>query len=152
MYAKKIGVHEQLAFMKLHWPTFNSRVSRGMMIAQGDLCPAALCATYRVRIAYRGGDPPEVHVLQPSLRPRVAGELIPHMYGQERLCLYLPDTQQWEPDKLIATTIVPWTSLWLYFYEVWHATSEWLGGGIEPGKTRPIRNRPEHEPFEKEQS
>ena len=29
-------------------------------------------------------------------------------------------------------TIVPWASLWLYYYEVWHATGEWLGGGEHP--------------------
>jgi hypothetical protein len=33
----------------------------------------------------------------------------------------------------IATTIIPWLSLWLYYYEVWHATGEWMGGGIEHG-------------------
>lgn len=142
MYAKTIGVHEQMAFMRLRWPTFTSRVCRGKLVMEGELCPDALCATYRARITYRGGDNPEVCIVQPQLRPRVEGESIPHMYGQEFLCLFLPGTQEWAPDKLIALTIVPWTSLWLYFYEVWHATGEWLGGGVEPGKTRPIRRAP----------
>jgi hypothetical protein len=30
----------------------------------------------------------------------------------------------------IAATIVPWLSLWLYYYEVWLATGAWEGGGI----------------------
>ncbi|MGH8092034.1 MAG: hypothetical protein ACREIF_00990 [Chthoniobacterales bacterium] len=30
----------------------------------------------------------------------------------------------------LADTIVPWTSRWLYFYEIWLATGEWMGGGI----------------------
>ena len=34
----------------------------------------------------------------------------------------------------IADTILPWTSLWLYFYELWHATGQWLGGGEHPGE------------------
>ena len=31
--------------------------------------------------------------------------------------------------KLISNTIIPWTIEWLYFYELWLATGEWLGGG-----------------------
>ena len=61
------------------------------------------------------------------------------MYEQDRLCLYLPGTGEWTSDKPIALTIVPWTSLWLYFYEVWRATGEWLGGGIEPDVEPPVR-------------
>jgi len=28
---------------------------------------------------------------------------------------------------LIATTILPWTALWLYYYELWLDTGKWLG-------------------------
>ena len=38
-----------------------------------------------------------------------------------------------------AETIVPWACLWLYYYEVWHATGEWLGGGLHPSARRPRR-------------
>jgi hypothetical protein len=31
---------------------------------------------------------------------------------------------------MIATTIIPWLALWLYYYEVWLATGHWEGGGI----------------------
>lgn len=34
--------------------------------------------------------------------------------------------------KLLADTIIPWTVEWLYFYELWLATGEWLGGGEHP--------------------
>ena len=30
-------------------------------------------------------------------------------------------------DMLLAKVIVPWIALWLYYYEVWHATGSWLG-------------------------
>jgi hypothetical protein len=33
----------------------------------------------------------------------------------------------------IAETIIPWTSEWLYFYELWVFTGEWHGGGHAPG-------------------
>lgn len=61
------------------------------------------------------------------------------MYGQESLCLYLPNSGEWTPEMPIAVTIVPWASVWLYFYEFWYATGEWLGGGVEPDTTPPIR-------------
>jgi hypothetical protein len=30
---------------------------------------------------------------------------------------------------LIATTIVPWLALWLFYYEIWRITGKWLGKG-----------------------
>jgi hypothetical protein len=29
----------------------------------------------------------------------------------------------------LAMTVIPWISEWLYFYELWLVTGEWLGGG-----------------------
>ena len=122
------------------------RVKGPTLISEGDLCPDELCSTYRVQIKMRGGDSPEVRVLQPALFPRANEDRIPHMYDQERLCLHLPGSGEWSADKSIAATIVPWTSLWLYFYEIWHATGEWLGGGVEPDTKPPIRReREKHE-------
>jgi hypothetical protein len=115
-----------------------------MLNTRGPLCPGRLCDTYQIAVSYAGGKAPEVRVLHPALRRRHDDEPIPHMYDQEHLCLFLPNAGEWEPESLIATTIVPWTSLWLYFYEVWHATGEWLGGGVEPAKTRPIRKERKH--------
>src|SRR4029079_6554414 len=134
-----IGLNEQIAYMRMWWPTFSSRVCNGILTAEGELHPSELCATYRVRITLAGGKTPEVRVIHPGLRPRQDERPIPHMYAQERLCLYLPGTREWTPEKPIAVTILPWASLWLYFYEVWHATGEWLGGGTEPEPNPQIR-------------
>jgi hypothetical protein len=129
-----LGLREQSAFMKLWWPDFATSVRSGKLTAVGDLVPSPLSATYTVRIALQGGGRPEVRVVSPELKARDDGGQIPHMYGQERLCLYLPWAGQWTAEKPIAVTIVPWASMWLYFYEVWRATGEWLGGGVEPGE------------------
>lgn len=134
-----LGLHEQLAFLRLLWPGFRSRVNGNALVSTGDLCPSELSATYTVRIDQRGGDCPEVRVLEPKLKRRTSEERIPHMYGQERLCLYLPGSHEWKPDDPIAVTIIPWASLWLYFYEIWHATGEWLGGGVHPEESTTIR-------------
>ncbi len=145
MYApkRKLGLGEQLAFMNLWWPDFATSVRSGRLTSVGDLVPSDLSATYTVRVTLQGGGRPEVRVVSPKLEPRGDGGRIPHMYGQERLCLYLPGTGQWSAEKPIAVTTVPWTSVWLYFYEVWRATGEWLGGGVEPGDQEPENMRGE---------
>jgi hypothetical protein len=33
----------------------------------------------------------------------------------------------------IADTVLPWTTEWLYHYEIWLITGEWTGGGDWPG-------------------
>jgi len=69
-------------------------------------------------------------VLSPVIKKR-DGYRIPHVYKGNRPCLYIPGAGEWGPDKYIAYTIVGWLSEWLYFYEVRHATGNWLGGGHE---------------------
>jgi hypothetical protein len=140
-----LGLREQAAYMKLWWPCFKSSVRKGNLISEGDLHPSDISRTYRIRVSQAGGRPPRVRVLDPSLKPREEGEMIPHMYEQERLCLYRPAYRQWTSEMPIALTIVPWASTWLLFYELWHATGEWLGGGEEPYHTVPYRRNQEDE-------
>ena len=37
---------------------------------------------------------------------------------------------KWNERKMIAKTIIPWTSEWLFHYEIWVTTGTWHGGGI----------------------
>lgn len=46
------------------------------------------------------------------------------------LCLHMP--YDFNYTDLISNTIIPWTQEWLFFYEIWLATSEWCGGGHNP--------------------
>jgi hypothetical protein len=55
---------------------------------------------------------------------------IPHTYRGNYLCLYYPKFLEWTGGDFIADTIVPWASLWLFYYEMWHAAGVWFGGGI----------------------
>ncbi len=60
--------------------------------------------------------------------PSIAeGISIPHVFSDGSLCLHIPG--QWQSDMTIAEYIVPWIAEWLFYYEVWLATGEWLGGG-----------------------
>jgi hypothetical protein len=38
-----------------------------------------------------------------------------------------PPEWRWRPNERLAQTIVPWTALWLYYYEGWLVTGDWLG-------------------------
>lgn len=127
--------------MKAQHPFFDLRLKYGAAVWQGGLTPTALSDTYRVRIGYRSGTSPEVSVIEPRLRRRDETEPIPHTYIGDYLCLYRPKYREWLPTLFIADTIVPWTSLWLYYYEVWHATGEWLGGGEHPVERRREKGR-----------
>ena len=52
---------------------------------------------------------------------------LPHVYSSGDLCLYLPG--QWKESMLLADTILPWTSQWLLYYELWLITGHWMGSG-----------------------
>ena len=58
---------------------------------------------------------------------------LPHVYStsKQRLCLFFPNGKEWNRSHLISETIIPWASEWLYYYELWLITGEWLGGGTE---------------------
>jgi hypothetical protein len=89
--------------------------------------PTPLSATYRICITSSDFAFPRVFVVDPPLRD-LGHKPIPHRYSDGSLCLNLPT--DCAVDSSIAEMVVPWTSLWLYYYEMWRATGEWLGGGI----------------------
>jgi hypothetical protein len=94
--------------------------------------PDPLSRVYKVRIEYQQGGVPQVFVLDPDLSALAAGRKLPHVYQQQpaELCLYLPGTGEWSPAKRISETIVPWTFLWLWYFEEWLASGAWKGGGL----------------------
>ena len=98
----------------------------------GIVRPSALNRQYHVELRYEEGGNPRVDVVDPKLVGRADNPRIPHVYEGNRPCLYKPNAGQWDPLHFIAETIVPWLVLWLFYYEVWHATGEWLGGGEHP--------------------
>ena len=126
--------------MRILLPDFRAYMRGGTLVAEGNVQPTPLSVTYRVRIEYRGSTPPQVSVIDPPLERRPDQPRIPHMFRQRHLCLYLPGTGEWSGDMVLAKVIVPWIALWLYFYEIWLATGDWLGGGHSPDEDKvPIR-------------
>ncbi len=115
----------QIASVRAAFPGLNYRVTRqGGVEWNGRLRPTDDSPWYVIRILHALDRAPRVWVLSPPLTPNP-----PHVYASDsnRLCLYWPEEWCWTPKHSLATTIIPWAALWLYFYEVWQVTGEWLG-------------------------
>jgi hypothetical protein len=117
--------------VKSRFPNFNYRWSHGVGLWTGFIKPTPLSTSYKVKISYKLGSIPDVFVLEPELKTRAGTVKIPHTYEAKRPCIYDPKTD-WDKSRFIAETIIPWFSLWLYFYEVWFQTGKWLGEGRHP--------------------
>ena len=102
------------------------------LIWKGRIQPTLLSCSYLVRIElHHTKEAPVTTIVDPSLEKRES-ENIPHLYEEGSLCLHRPSNKHWKPGMSIADTIIPWTSLWLYYYEEWHRTGIWHGGGEHP--------------------
>jgi hypothetical protein len=109
----------QVNFMKSAYPQFK-QVWRNDYEVEfiGTLHVSEKFPEYKVSILYRSERAPIVKMLNPLLV-----EKPPHFYQNTgSLCLYHPCNYKWVSGKVIAKDIVPWTSAWIYFYEVWLKT------------------------------
>lgn len=111
-------------------PDSHGVLRAGRLVWRGKLHPAEFCAEYEVLIDHQERESPLVYVAAPRLRLH-DDEPLPHVYSWNTLCLYL-DRRQWDASLPIADTLVPWTSEWLYFYELWAAGGGWQGEGPHP--------------------
>jgi hypothetical protein len=96
--------------------------------------PSPIGRDYNIRIEFEQDGRPEIFVDVPDLHVLAKGRRIPHLYQQKppRLCLYLPKTCEWQSWMRLDQTIVPWVTLWLFYFEEWLASDEWKGGGMHP--------------------
>ena len=124
----------QLAHLRLRNRCGLGRVRHGRLTWQWQAQPSPISRIYQVRLECDAKGNPDVFVDAPDIRMLARGRRIPHLYSQEQcqLCLFLPGSGQWNPRKLLANTIVPWASLWLFYYEEWLWSDEWKGGGEHP--------------------
>ncbi len=106
----------------------------GSLTWEYEVQPSLLSRTYDIRISYSVGKKPQVLVRNPSLVELARPRRLPHVYQQDPtlLCLYRSTKGDWTARMHIAKTIVPWTALWLFFFEAWLASNEWKGGGEHP--------------------
>lgn len=123
---------QQAYFLKLVFPDFRVIAARHQLVCLGTLQPSPTSDKYTVELEYKVPTRPCVRVVRPKLRLAAGRTRLPHVFKGNDLCLYL--TGEWRPDLKISEYIIPWISFWLFFYEVWLVTGEWLGGGHEPNE------------------
>lgn len=126
------SIAEQGASIRVRYPNFKLTCNYLHLKAVGELQPTSRSDKYLVEIKYHLRESPKIKILHPELVVNSKGDKIPHVYPGNRLCLYQPKYLEFTPSKCISETIIPWTSLWLYHYEVWHITGDWQGGGEHP--------------------
>ncbi len=132
---RQLSISAQIRRMQEAFPDFSHEWRCGHVRWRGALRPTDLSGTYETQFGYRLGRWPKVTVLDPPIRQR-DGQQAPHRYEDGSLCLFRPKYGEWTAEHMIADTIVPWTALWLYYYEVWLATGEWVGGGEHPARKK----------------
>lgn len=128
---RRLEMWEQRMWLERLLPRFVVLESDRRLDAFGIVQPTPAHGVYSVGVRYSWGMEPRVGVLEPPLRPRRARERIPHTFGPDEPCLYVPGTRQWDASMLLATTIIPWLNEWLWFYESWRVTGCWQGGGAD---------------------
>ena len=139
-----LSAEVQLAFLRSNQTCAGEGSIRlGKLRWQFDCTPTPMARTYRVEIKYKVGANPDIFVIDPHLPTMAKGQKLPHVYSEEptELCLWLPSTQEWHPSLRLDQTVVPWTYLWLDYFEDWLLTAHWKGGGEhpqEPQEQRPI--------------
>lgn len=96
-----------------------------------NLQPSAFCEVYRIRIAYQKNLFIKIYVIDKILKIAHNRSKLPHVYNskEQQLCLYSPSKKEWKSTQYIVTTIIPWASEWLFYYELWLSSGEWYGGG-----------------------
>lgn len=100
-----------------------------------DAKPTPFSKTYKVLLIWDFKlVAPKVYVLNSELHEVSKDRLIPHLYSREKiqLCLYYPNYKEFNVYMSLCNTIIPWTFLWLSYYEEWLYSNEWKGGGIHP--------------------
>jgi hypothetical protein len=119
--SKPLSLAIQQACIQERFPQFKYSRQKNAWI--GRFRPTIKSPEYLVVITYKLYTIPKAFVISPTLHPDA-----PHVYKESgALCLYYPKDNSWNNRKLLGNTIFLWTAEWLYFYELWLATGQWLG-------------------------
>ena len=128
-YPEMFQQHTQL---KKKYPSSECKIKMGIGRAFLRLRPTEHSIEYTIRMDSKvGRKMVDVFVIEPCVTLYWEGKEVPHLYPSDgSLCLYYPEYGEWNYTNSWADTLIPWTSLWLFYYELWQETGEWLGGGI----------------------
>lgn len=140
-------IQQQLGALQYHFPKGQGTVCEHDLglYWKGELQPTILSRVYLVEIQYKRQRFPRTFVYTPDLNQLAKGKRIPHTFSQQsgkiEVCLFWPgkkkkEIPEWNRNMLIATSIVPWITLWLYYFEHWLVSGKWYGGGYHDNELR----------------
>lgn len=120
---KEVTLGMQIYHMKLKFPSFEfyKEDSCSTIGWIGRLKPSESSGLYTVKIEYDDRHP-KVYIMNPEILDNA-----PHRYEDGQLCLYYPRDMSYSKTSIIDETILPWTALWLYYYEAWLKEGVWWG-------------------------
>lgn len=132
MEIKDIPIHIQMAALKAKIPECDLYLNKNYLRARGLIKPTARSCWYSYEVKYRFREEIKIFIRDPLIKTELNGKKAEHLYKDGSLCLFFPKAKEFNSKNLIVDNIVPWISLWLFFYEVWLVTGDWKGGGIHP--------------------
>ncbi|MEQ8416568.1 MAG: hypothetical protein RIB71_18950 [Imperialibacter sp.] len=132
MEIKDIPIHFQRAALKARIPECELYLDKNYLRAKGQLKPTPRSCWYLYEIKYWYREDIKIFIRDPLIKTELNGKKAEHLYKDGSLCLFFPKAKEFDSKKLIVDYIIPWVSLWLFFYEIWLVTGDWKGGGIHP--------------------
>lgn len=143
---RHLALYEHYHGLRTHYPDGKCIITskNKKLVWEGMLKPSPFSREYKVRLEYEPPRAPRCFVIFPNLNQLSGGRKIPHTYASSlpskitQLCLYLPRERhpdkfaEWLPQYQLSETILPWASLWLFYFEQWLYSGEWAGGGAHP--------------------
>lgn len=132
MEIRDIPIHIQRAAFQAKIPESDLYLKRDYLRARGKISPTPRSRWYTYEVKYKSQQNIRIFILDPLIKTELNGKKAEHLYKDGSLCLFFPKAKEFDSKKLIVDYIIPWISLWLFFYEAWLVTGKWLGGGIHP--------------------
>ncbi len=114
------------------FPDSKCYIVRNKLVWKAKVSPSPLSRIYNAELYYTIHDRPKMYIVGNELQ-KLDDVNFPHKYKIDKenkrvlLCLYRYN--EFSNCKLLSNTIIPWTIEWLYHYEIWLTTGNWLGGG-----------------------
>ena len=95
------------------------------------LQPTSESIEYKIRIGFKLGYWPTARLIEPKKIAKYNGKKPHHLYnsdadGEERLCVFYPKGHEWNDNRFLADSFVPWVITWLSAYEIWQITGVWV--------------------------
>lgn len=127
-----ISVSSQFERLKSSFPNLVvEELSKTKLIVVIQIRPDVFSREYDVKIVYETGKSVLVFIVNEKLKIAENRTKLPHVWDNElqKICLYSREGGKWSSEKSIISTVVPWASEWLFYYELWLIDGLWKGGG-----------------------